>query len=143
MVLAAAAIRFVIALRTPRTWTVPDELVQAGLARSFASSGHFELRDVPFAAQTWGPLYLLTIAPAFRLFASLPDAYVAVKAINCVLMSCAAVPAYFLSRRLLAPKTSLLVAGLAIALPSGIYTAQVMAESMAYPVFLVAVLAVL
>ncbi len=143
IILGAAVVRFVIALRMPVPWTIPDELVHSELARSFASSGHFELRDVPFSAQSWGPLYLVAIAPAFRLFDSLPQAYVAVKAINCVLMSCAAVPAYFLARRLLGRQTALLVAALAVAVPSGIYTSKVMAESIAYPLFLLAALAVL
>jgi hypothetical protein len=143
IILGAATVRFVIALRMPVPWTIPDELVHSELARSFAASGHFEVRDVPFSAQTWGPLYLIVIAPAFRLFESLPQAYVAVKAINCVFMSCAAVPAYLLARRLLARQAALLVAALAVAVPSGIYTSKIMAESIAYPVFLLATLAVL
>ncbi len=84
----------------------------------------------------------IAIAPAFRLFESLPDAFVAVKAINCVLMSCAAVPAYLLAKRLLARQTALFVAALAVAVPSGIYTSKIMAESLAYPLFLLAALAV-
>src|SRR6267378_3058252 len=74
IMLVAAAVRFVIALPMTVPWTIPDELVHAELARSFAASGHFAIRDVPFSAQTWGPLYLIAIAPAFRLFESLPDA---------------------------------------------------------------------
>ena len=89
-----------------------------------------------------GSLYLILIAPAFRLFESLPQAYVAVNAINCMLMSCAAVPAYLLARRLLARRTALLVAALTVAVPSGIYTSKIMAESIAYPMFLLAALAV-
>ena len=43
------------------------------------------------------------IAPAWRLFGAVPDAYAAAKAINAVVMSLAAIPAYFLARRVLAP----------------------------------------
>lgn len=142
IMVVAAAVRFAISVPMTVPWTIPDELVHAELARSFAASGHFEIRDVPFSAQTWGPLYLIAIAPAFRLFESLPDAFVAVKAINCVLMSCAAVPAYLLAKRLLARQTALFVAALAVAVPSGIYTSKIMAESLAYPLFLLAALAV-
>jgi hypothetical protein len=142
IIVGAATVRFAIAMRMTVPWTIPDELVHAELAKSFAASGHFELRDVPFSAQTWGPLYLIAIAPAFRLFESLPDAFVAIKAINCVLMSCAAVPAYLLARRLLTRQTALFVAALTVAVPSGIYTSKIMAESLAYPLFLVAALAV-
>jgi hypothetical protein len=143
IVITAAALRFVIALQTPVPWTVPDELVHSELARSFASSGHFEVRDVAFSARTWGPLYLILIAPAFRVFGSLPDAYLAVKAINCVVMSTAAVPAYLLARRLLDRKMALLLALLTVAVPSGVYTSKIMAESLAYPAFLFAALAII
>jgi hypothetical protein len=120
---------------------VPEELVHSELAQSFAATGHFHLRDVPFPARTWGPLYLVLIAPAFRIFGSLPDAYVAVKAINSLLMSCAAVPAYLLARRLLTRQWALVLSVLAVLAPSAIYASKVTAESLAYPVFLFAVLA--
>ena len=46
-------------------------------------------------------IYPLLIAPAYALFDSLPDAYAAVKAINALVMSLAAIPAYLLARRVL------------------------------------------
>ena len=46
----------------------------------------------------------ILIAPAFRLYASVPSAYAVAKVINACVMSLAAVPTYFLARRLLAPR---------------------------------------
>jgi hypothetical protein len=143
IVIATAALRFAIAWRTSVPWTVPDELVHSELARSFAATGHFAVRDHPFSARSWGPLYLLVIAPAFRLGGSLPHAYLVVKAINCLLMSAAAVPAYLLARRFLDRRYALILAMIAVLVPSGIYTAKIMAESLAYPLFLFAALATL
>jgi hypothetical protein len=141
IVVVAAAFRLIVAWRIPVPWVAPDELVHSELARSFAATGHFAIRGEPFSPRSWGPLYLILIAPAFRLGGSLPHAYLIVKAINCVLMSSAAVPAYLLARRLLDRRTALAVAALAVLAPSGIYAARVEAESLAYPLFLFAVLA--
>ena len=74
-----------------------DELIYSELARSLADSGERLVRDVPTTG--YGIGYPLLIAPAYALFDRLPDAYAAVKTINALLMSLAAVPAYLLARR--------------------------------------------
>ena len=56
-------------------------------------------------------------------------------------MSLAAVPAYFLARRMLGPGLSLLAALLAVAVPSMVYTSTVMTENAFYPLFLTVSLA--
>ena len=89
----------------------------------------------------YGFVYPVVIAPAYRLFSSVPDAYAAVKAINAVVMSLAAVPAYFLARRVLRPGLALVVAALTVAVPSMLYTGTVMTENVFYPLFLLAALA--
>ena len=80
------------------------------------------------------------IAPAYLLFDSLPHAYAAVKTINAVAMSLAALPAYFLARRVLPVGLSLFAAVLAVALPSLSYAGEVMTENVFYPIFLAVVL---
>ena len=67
-----------------------DELIYSELGRSFAASGSFAIRDVPTSG--YGVLYPVLIAPAYALFDSLTDAYAAVKVINSLAMSLAAVP---------------------------------------------------
>ena len=56
-------------------------------------------------------------------------------------MSLAAVPAYFLARRVLAQPLALVAAALAVAVPSLIYTGTLMTENAFYPLFLCAALA--
>jgi len=116
-----------------------DELIYSELARSFAASGEFLVRGEPSGG--YGVLYPVLVSPAYALFDSLPAAYSAVKAINAVLMSLAAVPAYFLARRMLGPGLSLLAALLAVAVPSMVYTSTVMTENAFYPLFLAVALA--
>jgi Dolichyl-phosphate-mannose-protein mannosyltransferase len=135
IVAVSAGIRFVLARGMVAPWIMVDELVYSELAKSFAASGHFEIRGTP-AGGSYGFVYPLLISPAYRLFDSVPDAYVAAKAINSVVMSLAAVPAYFLARRVLNRPFALAAAALAVAIPSLLYTGTVMTENAFYPVFL-------
>lgn len=116
-----------------------DELIYSELARSVAAGDGFRVRDVP--ASGFSLVYPLLISPAYALFEQLPAAYGAVKTVNALLMSLAAVPAYLLARRVLGPPLSLFAALLAVALPSLAYTATVMTENVFYPLFLTAALA--
>ena len=89
----------------------------------------------------YGAVYPILIAPAYALFDRIPDAYAAVKTINSLVMSLAAVPAYCIARRVVGKWLALLAAVLAVAVPSMVYTATVMTENAYYPVFLLAALA--
>ncbi len=111
-----------------------DELIYAELARSLADSGERLVRDVHTTG--YGIGYPLLIAPAYALFDRLPDAYAAVKTINALLMSLAAVPAFLLARRLVGDWWALGAAVLAVAIPSMAYTGTVMTENAFYPLFL-------
>jgi 4-amino-4-deoxy-L-arabinose transferase-like glycosyltransferase len=113
-----------------------DELIYSELARSFAAGDGFQVRDAP--ASGFSLVYPILISPAYALFDSLPTAYAAVKTLNALFMSLAAVPVYFLARRLLGPGLSLGAALLAVALPSLAYTGTVMTENVFYPLFLTA-----
>jgi hypothetical protein len=141
LVLSSGAYRLLTAMPIAAPWIVPDELVYSELARSFATTGDFAIRGEPFSAWSFGPLYPILIAPIFR-FADPTTAYFLVKTINSLLFSLAAVPAYLLARRVLTRKRALVLAGLAVFVPSAVYTSKVMTESLAYPLFLVALLAI-
>src|SRR5205085_1682201 len=95
IVVVSAAVRIALARRTVASWIMIDEIVYSDLARSFAAHASFVVRGVP--SHGYGFVYPVVIAPAYRFFASVPDAYAAAKAINAVAMSLAAVPAYFLA----------------------------------------------
>ena len=103
IVVVSAAIRIALARRMVAPWIMIDEIVYSELAKSFAAHGSFLVRGVP--SHGYGFVYPILIAPAYRLFSAVPDAYAAAKAINGVVMSLAAVPAYFLARRLLARRS--------------------------------------
>jgi hypothetical protein len=134
IVVVSAAVRVALARRMVAPWVMIDELVYSELAKSFATHGQFLVRGV--SERGYGLVYPLLIVPAWRLFASIPDAYAAAKAINGVLMSLAAIPAYQLARRLLPARLSLLVAGLTVLVPSMLYTGMLMTENAFYPLFL-------
>jgi hypothetical protein len=140
LVVASALIRYVIGRRTPAPWIMVDELIFSELAKSFASSGELLIRGQP--SDVYGFLYPVLISPAWALFDAIPQAYAAAKAINSLMMSLAAVPAYFLARRVLTPGMSLLAALLTVAVPPMVYTATLMTENAFYPLFIAAALAV-
>ena len=133
LVVVSAVFRYGLSRRVVAPWIMVDELIYSELAKSFAATGHFLIRDVDHGA--YGAVYPLLIAPAWRAFGSVPDAYAAAKAIGSVLMSLTAIPAYFLARRVLTPLWSLLAALLAVAVPSMMYTGTLMTETVFYPIF--------
>jgi hypothetical protein len=118
-----------------------DELIYSELARSFAATGHFALRGIPNSS--YGILYPILIAPAYAVAHNLGQAYAFAKAINAVLMSLAAVPAFLIARRVLPRHMALLASAFAVAIPSLVYTRMILTESAFYPAFLVAVLMIL
>ena len=116
-----------------------DELIYSELAKSFADDLTFAVRGVASSRlrrRLSGP-----DRPAYAAFDRIPDVYAWTKTINSLVMSLAAVPAYFLARRVAGQGLALLAAVLAVAVPSMVYTAVVMTENAFYPVFLLAALA--
>src|SRR5438067_12756970 len=105
-------------------WIMIDEIVYSELAKSFAATGHFTVRDVPTSG--YGYVYPILISPAYALFDAMPTVYTGVKTINSVLMSLASVPAYLLARRVVSMRSSLVVALLTVAVPSTFYAGTVM-----------------
>ena len=116
-----------------------DELIYSEMAKSFASDLSFAVRGVP--ARGYGAVYPIVISPAYALYDRIPDVYAAIKTINSLVMSLAAVPAYLIARRVVGKWSALLAALLTVVVPSMVYTATVMTENVYYPVFLLAALA--
>jgi hypothetical protein len=138
LVALSALVRLFFALRIDAPWIVVDELIYSELARGIAEGEGYSIRGETTYA--YGFVYPLVIAPAYLLFDSLPQAYAAVKAINAVVVSLAAVPAFLLARRVLPAGLSLFAAVLAVALPSLLYAGEAMTENVFYPLFLVVML---
>jgi len=139
LVVDSTLIRFGFSRRMVAPWIMVDELVYSELAKSFAATGHFMVRDVP--SGSYGFVYPVLISPAYRLFGDVTTVYTAIKAINSLLISLTAVPVYLLARRVLAPGLSFVAAALALAIPSTLYAGTVMTENAFYPVFMWAALA--
>jgi Dolichyl-phosphate-mannose-protein mannosyltransferase len=132
VVAASFVYRLVYALRDPAPWMFTDELAYSELAKSFGTNGEFALRGVE-GTGGFGLLYSILISPAYALFDAIPDAYDGIRVLNCLFMSAAAVPTYLVARRLAPRHLALLAAALAVALPSVMYSGNVMTENAFYP----------
>jgi hypothetical protein len=139
LVVLSTAIRYVFTRQAVAPWIMVDELIYSELAKSFAASGDFLVRGEHTG--WYGYVYPVLISPAWAAFKSVPDAYAAAKGINALVMSLAAVPAYFLARRVLGTWWSLAAAALAVAIPSMVYTGTLMTENAFYPIFLATMIA--
>src|SRR6058998_3898288 len=62
----SAVLRFALAWWLPVPWIFADELVFSELAKSFAATGTFSMREVPGLG--YGPLYPILISPAYAVF---------------------------------------------------------------------------
>jgi hypothetical protein len=139
IVAGSTSLRIVSGMQTAAPWIFPDELIYSELGKSFAATGHFAVRGEPFSALSFGPLYPMLLAPIYRFAASDAQAYALIKALNAILMSLAAVPTYLIARRLLPTRLALAASAVAVLIPATVYSTKVMTESLAYPVFLVAI----
>ncbi len=132
-------VRFAFARHMVGPWIMIDEIVYSELAKSFAATGHFAVRETPTSG--YGIVYPILISPAYALFRSIPTVYTGIKVINSLLMSLTAVPAYLIARRVVSTRGALAVAVLTVAVPSTFYAGTIMTENAFYPIFLVLMLA--
>jgi hypothetical protein len=116
----------------------PDELRYTLAARALADGEWLGLRGHDYG---YGPLYPMVLAPIVALAGNIETAYPWFKVANALLFALAAVPVYFLARRLLPPWWSVGVAATSVAIPSSIYASLVLTESAAYLTSSTAVLA--
>jgi hypothetical protein len=136
IVVVSSAVRIHLGGRIAAPWIMVDELIYSELGKSLGAHGEFLVRGVPSSG--YGFVYPVLIAPAFRIFGAVPDAYAAAKVTNAVVMSLTAVPVYLLARRVLTPTLSLAAAALSVAIPSMLYTGTLMTENAFYPLFALA-----
>ena len=115
IVVCSAVFRAVLGRGIVAPFIMVDEVIWSEVARGLADAGEPLLRDQPDPG--YSIVYPLLISPVYVLFESLPDAYAGLKTLNAVVMSLAAVPAYFLARRVVQDGLALLAALLAVALP--------------------------
>jgi hypothetical protein len=115
-----------------------DEYLYSALARSFAATGLPRLRGSAVAfTPVLGPLLM---APAW-LIGNVEVAYRVSQAEGSIAFAVAAFPAYALARRVgVSERGALAVALLTVLVPDGIYSALMLSEPYAYPLFLAVVL---
>jgi hypothetical protein len=118
-----------------------DELGYARMAESFAHTGHLTLFGKSGLA--YSPLYPVVLSPIYALTSSAHAGYESAKVLNAVLMSLAVFPVYGIARSVLNRPRALGVAALSLAAPLMFYTGLEMSESLAYPLTLVAIWAML
>jgi hypothetical protein len=114
-------------LRGPSVFA--DELIYMDATRSIAEGHAPQERDRPYGR---GLLFPTVAAPVFAAMPNQLDAYRALRAFNAFLFALAAIPVYFLARRLLGWGWSIAVAAMSVAAPSALYTGLVLTESAAY-----------
>lgn len=136
IVVGSATLAGLGSLALPQPIVFRDELVYSEAAKALAS-GH-----VP-AGYGYGWGYPALIAPLYRVFTHVPDAYVAIKLVDAIVFSLAAIPAYLIARRCVRPSLALAVALLTVLLPARTYSYLVTTESLAFLLFLLFVLALL
>ena len=138
VVVGSAIVRSVLASGLVAPFIMVDEIIWSEVARGIADQGEPLLRDEPDPG--YSIAYPLLISPVYALTDGLVDAYAGVKTLNALLMSLAAIPAFFLARRVARDGLALLAALMAVAIPSLAYTGTVMTENAFYPLFLLVTL---
>jgi len=133
----STVVRAAFTARVPGPWILPDELLYSELAKSIADGSRPAIRGVPVFG--WGEVYPTLISPAWMLFDDPVRAYHAALVINALVMSLVAVPAYLLARLFVAQRLALVVAAMALLVPSMTYTGVLMTENAFYPAFVLAV----
>jgi hypothetical protein len=118
-----------------------DELGYERMAQSFAHTGHFSLFGKSGLA--YSPLYPIVLSPIYALTSSLHTAYELAKVENALLISLSVFPIYAIARFVLPRGRSIGVAALSLIAPLLLYSSFEMSESIAYPLFLVAIWAML
>jgi hypothetical protein len=137
----SAALRIYLAREVHGPFVFMDELDYEQMARSFARTGHFALLGKKGIA--FSPLYPIVISPIYVATSSAQTAYEWTKALNAVLLSLSVFPVYAIARFVLSRPRALGVAALSLLAPLMFYAGLEMSESLAYPLCLVAIWAML
>jgi len=137
VLLAASVIaRILMARHVLAPWAMGDELRHSELANSFVATRHYVLREQPYHLPS---IYPALISPAW-LADSMKTTYALAKGFNVALMTAAAIPLYAWARRLVRPAYAILAVGVYLAIPSFVYTAELLTENAYVPAVVLALL---
>jgi len=134
VVVLSVIVRILVARRMPTPWIMSDEITYSELAKSFSDKHRmlFHGHAFPFVS-----IYPIAIAPAW-LAGAMSTTYTVAKTLNVLLMSLAAIPFWFWARRLMPAAYAFGALVLFLLLPAFVYTNELMTESLALPVALLA-----
>ena len=138
--MTSVLIRFAVALQVRAPVFYPDEYLTIDLARSIAA-GHAGSTRGTVLSNTYTSFFVPLVQSPLWLIDNIDLSIRLSQGLGVIAFATAAFPAYFLGRRLgISERGSLVVAVLALLAPVGAFTATLMAEPYAYPLFLVTVL---
>jgi hypothetical protein len=134
VVVLSVIVRILVARRMPTPWIMSDEITYSELAKSFADKHRmlFHGHAFPFVS-----IYPIAIAPAW-LAGAMSTTYTVAKTLNVLLMTLAAIPFWFWARRLMPAAYAFGALVLFLLLPAFVYTNELMTESLALTVALLA-----
>ena len=139
-IVGATVVRILVGSQLVAPSVLPDELLYRQAALRFEDGLTAGVGDAVSAGI--GPVYPLLIAPAWILLEDPVRAYHLALAINAVLMSATAVPAYVLARMFVAQRSAVVVAALSVLIPSMTYAGLLMTENAFYPAFVATLLVI-
>jgi hypothetical protein len=130
LLLASVVARSLAGLRVDGLWIVPDEMIWGGIGRSLWEHGSLRLfgGDAPF----FGLVYPALVGAPLAL-AGLDAGYDALKVVQAVIVSLAAVPVFLWCRRLAGDGWALVAGALTLAIPELLYSGMLLSEVAFYP----------
>ena len=138
----SALVRLVIAFQVEAPVYYPDEYLSTAIARSITEGDFGQARGGSLTA-TYTSYFVPLVQAPIWMIDDVDVAFRLSQALGAIVFGLAAFPAFVLSRRLgISDRGSLVVASLALIIPAGVFTATLLAEPYAYPLFLLVVLAV-
>ena len=134
LVVASAGLRAWAAREVVGPWISPDEMIYSLLGLGLYQTGHLSILGAP------APYFSLVVPAFVGLPLSLGGVgfgYGLLKVLQALVMSLAAVPAYFWARSLVSQPWALAAAALTLAVPGLAYSGLVMTEVVFYPLLVV------
>ena len=139
LLLVAIGVRIWLSSEIVTPWIMVDEFLYSEMAKSFAASGQFLVRDAPTGINN--VVYPALISPAW-LAHPMGTTYALAKAINVVVMTATAIPLFLWARKLVAPVFALVAVALTLLMPAFVYTGMLMTENAFLPAFVLAAFAI-
>ena len=130
IVLVSTVVRFALSRGVDAPWIAPDEQLYGLLGRSLVTGHGLKVlgQSVPY----YSLLYPLLVGLP-SLWSDTAAAVTWAQALQALLMSATAVPAYLWARPIAGPRYALLAAGLTVLIPGLVYSGLLMSEALYYP----------